>query len=205
MVNTKPPPLCYSHTHLGHIYSCPLLQPRHYLQPPMLVCPVVSAPTYFAVWHVRMGEKKRTWTTSRNGVECGRLNMDNGKLRDELNNMWSNLQLCTWILKPHFNYYTLRHETHKQCARMCSLQNLLSHVLPYKQCTSYVHIEGTYNSLLRNLYTNIQKWYEIWWDTFLLIAGKNNRNQIRIKTGILFGKFRVMVCENKMLSSANLD
>jgi hypothetical protein len=39
-----------------------------------------------------------------------------------------------------------------------------------------MHIEGAYNSLLRNLYTNIQKWYDIWWYTFLLIAGKNNRN-----------------------------
>jgi len=56
-----------------------------------------------------------------------------------------------------------------------------------------MHIEGTYNSLLRNLYTYIQKWYEIWWDTFLLIAGKNNRNQIRIKTGILFEKFRIQI------------
>jgi hypothetical protein len=64
---------------------------------------------------------------------------------------------------------------------MCSLQNLLSHVLPYKQCTSYVHIEGTYNSLLRNLYTNIQKWYEIWWDTFLLIAGKNFGTKLELK------------------------
>jgi hypothetical protein len=41
-----------------------------------------------------MGEKKRTWT-SRNGVECGRLNMDNGKIRDELYNMLNNLQLRT--------------------------------------------------------------------------------------------------------------
>jgi hypothetical protein len=39
-----------------------------------------------------------------------------------------------------------------------------------------MHIEGAYDSLLRNLHTNIQKWHEIRWDTFLLIAGKNNRN-----------------------------
>jgi len=174
-------------------YSCSLLEPRHYLQPPTLVCPVASAPTYFVVWHVWMGEKKWTWTTLRNGEECGRLNMYNGEMTDQLYNMWSNLQFFTCILKPYFNYYTLRHETHKQCARMCLLQNLLSHILPYKQCTSHMHIEGTYNSLLRNLYTDIQKWYQIWWDTFLLIAGKNNRNQIRIKTGILLEKFRVLI------------
>jgi hypothetical protein len=54
-----------------------------------------------------------------------------------------------------------------------------------------MHIQGTYNSLLRDLYTNIQKWDEIWWDTFLLIAGKN-RNYIRMKTGTLFEKFRVL-------------
>jgi len=140
-----------------------------------------------------MGEKKRTWTTLRNGLECGRLNMDNGKIIDQLYSMWSNLQLYIWILKTYVNYYTLRHETQKQCARMCSLQNLLSHILPYKQCTSHVHIEGTYNSLLRNFYTNIQKWYEIWWDTFLLIARKNNMNQIRIKTGILFETIGLLI------------
>ena len=183
---------CYSNAHWGHISTLSLTAQAlsattHNGRSSR------EAPTYLAVRHVRMGEKKRTWTTSRKGVECGRLNMYNGKIRDELYNMWSNVQFCTWILKPHFNYYTLRHATQKQCARMCSLQNLLSHILPHKQCTSHMHIEGTDNSLLRNLYTNIQKWYEIWWDTFLLIAGKNNRNHIRIKNGILFEKFRVLI------------
>jgi len=46
-----------------------------------------EVPMHFAVRPVRMGEKKRTWTTSRNGGECGRLNMYNRKIIDELYNM----------------------------------------------------------------------------------------------------------------------
>jgi hypothetical protein len=35
-----------------------------------------------------------------------------------------------------------------------------------------MNIQGAYNALLGDLYTNIQKWYEICWDAFFLIAEK---------------------------------
>jgi len=78
---------CYSHTHGGHILFTLSLTAQALSANTHTGGSNGEAAMYFAVRHVRMGEKKRTWTTSRNGGECGRLNMYNGKIGDELYNM----------------------------------------------------------------------------------------------------------------------